>query len=62
MIEYETGKITTRTLAMVLADNLVMCAICAKQNNLLETEEWKWFKNIAKSQKRIIGLSNQAKL
>ena len=49
MIKWETGEITTEPLAMVAADDPVKCAIYAKQNNLLETEGWKRFRNIVKS-------------
>ena len=62
MVEWETGEVTSEPLSMIAADDPVTCAIYAKQNNLLKVEGWKRFKGIAKRQKRLLQMANQAKL
>ena len=62
MIEWETGEITSEPLSIIAADDPVTCAIYAKQNKLLEVEGWKRFKGIAKRQKKLLRMANQAKL
>ena len=62
MIEWETGEITAEPLSIIAADDPVTCAIYAKQHNLLEFDGWKRFKGIAKRQKKLFRMANQAKL
>jgi hypothetical protein len=62
MVEWENGEITAEPLAMIADDNPVTCAIYARENDLLETEGWKRFNWIAKRQKKMFRMANQAKL
>ena len=62
LVNWETGESTYEPLNLIAADDPVTCAIYAKENNLLEKEGWKRFKRIAKRQKKLIRLMNQAKL
>ena len=62
MIEWETGEITAELLSVIAADDPVTCAIYAKQNDLLNVDGWKRFKNIANRQKKLLRMANQAKL
>ena len=49
-------------LSTIAADDPVTCAIYARENNLLELPGWKRFKGIAKRQKKMFRMANQAKL
>lgn len=62
LVNWETGESTFEPLHVIAADDPVTCAIYAKDNNLLDKEGWKRFKNIAKRQKKLLRLVNQAKL
>ena len=62
MVEWENGEITSEPLSVIAADDPVTCAIYARENNLLELEGWKRFKRIAKRQKKLFRMANQAKL
>jgi hypothetical protein len=62
MIEWETGEITKEPLSMIAKDDPVTCAIYAKDHNLLELPGWTRFKKIAKQQKKLLRMTNQAKL
>jgi hypothetical protein len=62
MIEWENGETTTEPLRLIAADNPVMCAIYARDNNLLDLPGWKCFKGLAKRQKKHELAVNQAKL
>ena len=48
MIEWENGEITAEPLSIIAADDPVTCAIYARDNNLLELDGWKHFKQIVK--------------
>jgi hypothetical protein len=61
MIEWENGETTTEPLRLIAADNPVMCAIYARDNNLLDLPGWKRFKGLAKRQKKHELAVNQAK-
>jgi hypothetical protein len=39
------------------ADDPVSCAIYAHKNNILDQPGWKWFKNIAKQEKKLLEWS-----
>ena len=62
MIEWENRGIALEPLATIGADNLVTCAIYAKEHNLLDKPSWKWFARLAKQEKKLLRLQNQAKL
>ena len=62
MIEWENGETSTEPLSVVAADDPVTCAIYAKDHNLLEAPGWKRFKGIAKREKKLLRMVNQAKL
>ena len=62
MVEWENGEITTEPLSILAADDPVACALYARDNGLLNTEGWKRFKRIAKREKLLNRLVNQAKL
>jgi hypothetical protein len=41
MVEWENGEITSEPLAVIATDNLVMCAIYMKENDILDLPGWK---------------------
>lgn len=53
---------TDEPISIIATDNLVSCAICIEENNLLDKPGWKRFKHLAKRQKKLLRLQNQAKL
>ena len=59
---WETDEVTTEPLGIISADDRVTCAIYAKQQNLLDIPDWRKFKHIAKIQKKLFRMANQAKL
>ena len=61
-VEWENGEITDEPLTTIAADDPVTCAIYAKNNDLLDVPGWKRFKSIAKRQKHMFRMANQAKL
>ena len=61
-VEWENGEITDEPLCTIAADDPVTCALYAKDNDLLELKGWKRFKSIAKRQKKLLRMVNQAKL
>jgi hypothetical protein len=62
MVEWENGETTTEPLSVIAANDLVTCAIYAKEHDLLDTEGWKCFRNTAKREKHFLQLVKQAKL
>ena len=69
LVEWETGEITWQPLHNrakwgVYDTDPVTVAICARDNGLLDTPGWKLplLKKYAKTQQRMIRMSNQAKL
>jgi hypothetical protein len=62
MVEWENGETTTEPLSVIATDNPVTCAIYAKEHDLLDTEGWKRFRNMAKREKHFLQLIKQAKL
>jgi hypothetical protein len=62
MVEWEDGSITAEPLGIIAADDPVTCAIYAREHDLLDTPGWKRFKTIAKRQKKMFRMANQAKL
>ena len=61
-IEWENGEITPEPLSVFAVDDPVACAIYARDNNLLDKPGWKRFRHIAKNQKKLLRMANQAKL
>ena len=47
-VEWETGEITFEPLSIIAADDPVICAAHAKENDLLALEGWCRFRNLAK--------------
>ena len=62
LVNWETGESTFEPLATIAADNPVTCAIYAKENDLLELDGWRQFKQIAHCEQKLIRMANQAKL
>ena len=62
LIEWEGGEITSEPLTVIATDDPVSCAIYARENDLLDTPGWKRFKHIAKREKKVTRMVNQAKL
>ena len=61
-IEWENGEITHEPLDAFAADDPLACAIYARNNNLLDTPDWKRFERIANKYKKLLRMANQAKL
>ena len=61
-VEWENGEITYEPLDIIAKDDPVSCAMYAKKNNLLNEPGWKRFKGIAKNEKKLLRMANQAKL
>ena len=57
-----TSKITTKPLSVIATDNPVICALYARDHDLLDTLGWKRFKKIANRHKKLICQVNQVKL
>jgi hypothetical protein len=62
MVEWEDGSKTSEPLTIIAAGDPVTCAIYAKENGLLAKPGWKRFKSIARRQKKMFRMANQAKL
>jgi hypothetical protein len=61
MVKWENGEITPEPLGIIAANDPVSCAIYVRENELLKEPEWKRFKGIAKRQKKMFRMANQAK-
>ncbi len=62
MVEWENGETTMEPLSVIAANNLVTCAIYAKEHDLLDAKGWKHFRNTAKREKHFLWLVKEAKL
>ena len=62
MVEWENGEVSSEPLSIIAADDPVTCAIYARDNDLLGLDGWKRFRRIAKRQKQLYRMANQAKL
>jgi hypothetical protein len=62
MVEWENGETATEPLSIIATNDLVTCAIYAKEHDLLDTEGWKRFRNTAKREKHFLWLVKQAKM
>jgi hypothetical protein len=54
MIKWENGQITQEPVQVIPADDLVTCAIYARENDLLDKPGWKHFKHIANQEKEFL--------
>ena len=61
-VEWENGEITWEPLGIIAKSDPITCAIYAKENGLLDTPGWVQFKKLARRQKKLIRMANQAKL
>ena len=61
-VNWENGEITWEPLTVIGKSDPVSVAIYAKDNNLLELDGWKKFACLARRQKKLLCLANQAKL
>ena len=62
MIEWETGEVTSEPLTIIGADDPVSCAIYAREHDLLGLDGWKRFARLARRDKKMLRMVNQAKL
>jgi hypothetical protein len=62
LVEWETGETTYEPLNTITADDPFTCAEYAKENNLLDIDGWKQFRRLAKNEKKLKHMINQAKL
>jgi hypothetical protein len=62
LVEWEDGSKTFEPLTTMGADSPVVCAMYGKRMGLLDQPGWKRFKNIAKREKKMLRMINQAKL
>ncbi|MFM8621767.1 MAG: reverse transcriptase domain-containing protein, partial [Holophagaceae bacterium] len=61
-VEWENGEVSYEPLNVFANDDPVACAVYAKDNDLLNTPGWKRFKQMAKRDRVLRRLVNQAKL
>ena len=61
-IEWENGEITYEPLNIIAVDDPFTCAQYASEHGLLDLPGWKRFKRMARRQKKLIRMVNQAKL
>jgi hypothetical protein len=62
LVEWETGETTYKPLDLIASDDPVTCAEYSKEKNLLDLPGWKQFRRLAKSEKQLKRMINQAKL
>jgi hypothetical protein len=60
--EWENGEITSEPLTIFGKDDPVSCAVYARENDLLDEPGWKRFKSIARREKKMLRMVNQARL
>jgi hypothetical protein len=61
-IKWENEEITNEPLNIIAADDPVSCATHGRDNKLLDQPGRKRFKSLAKREKKLLRLQNQAKL
>ena len=54
--------ITPKTLTDIASDDLLLYEIHVKENNILETDEWKIVKPVPNRQKKFLLMLNQDKI
>ena len=62
LVEWEIREKTYEPLSILAADDPVICAIYAKENDLLHIEGWKRFRNLAKRDKTLARAVMQSKI
>jgi hypothetical protein len=62
LVEWETGETTYEPLDMIASDDPITCAQYAKENILLDTDGWKRFRRIAKSEKKVEANDQPSKI
>ena len=62
MIAWEDGSRTFEPLSLIVADCPVICAMYGKRMGLLDQPGWRRLKTIAKREKKMVRMANQAKL
>ena len=60
--EWDNGEITSDSLSVIEDDEHAAYTLHEKEHNILENPGWQRFKCLAKRQKRLLCLQNQAKL
>ena len=61
-IEWETGEITFEPLSVIAADDPIMCAAYAKEQNLYNLDGWKRFRHLIKKGKQLTRALKQSKI
>jgi hypothetical protein len=61
MVEWKNGEITSEPLSVIAAADPVVCTLYARDHNLLQLEGWKSFACIARCEKKMLRMVNQAK-
>ena len=61
-VEWETGEVALHTLSIIAADDPVICAAYAEENDLLALEGWCRFRNLAKDDKVLARAIKQSKI
>ena len=61
LIEWETGEMTWEPLSYIIASDLYMCAVYAKEYDLLNTPGWKLLKRHVRTASRLVGTLNKSK-
>ena len=62
MVEWEDGSCSAEPLHIIGADDPVSCAVYAKENNLLNTDGWKHFKQLANRKHKLECIVKKARL
>jgi hypothetical protein len=62
LVQWEDGSETYEPLDIIIKDDPVSVASYAAENNLIDTPGWKRVKHIAKNQKKLQRMVNQARL
>ncbi len=61
-VEWESGGVSFEPLGTIAADDPATRAICAKEQELLETAGWKRFRSLARRAKKMPREVNQSKM
>ena len=62
LVDWETGEMPYEPLSVLTADDPVTCATYAKENDLLQMDGWKMFRNLAKRNKTLTSAVMQSKI
>lgn len=61
-VNWDNGEVSYEPLALTAKSDPVTCAIYARNSGLLDMDGWRLFRRLAKRQKKLVRLANQAKL